>query len=412
MMKHRLTFVLVLCASAPVAMGEGPPADWPQWRGPNRDAGLVGAAPWPDDLKELNPTWRVELGPSYSGAIVVGERVFVTETKDERFEVVHALDRRTGVELWKTQWEGAMSVPFFAKSNGDWIRSTPACDGESLFVAGMRDVLVCLDAATGGVRWRVDFIEKYATPVPAFGFVCSPLVAGDHVYVQAGASLCKLNKRTGEVVWRTLETSGEMMDCAYSSPVIAALHGTPQILVQTREQLSGVDPETGKVLWSQDVPALRRMNILTPTVHGDGILTSTLMNGSIFFRVETEHAEWRVHQAWRNKAQGYMSSPVIVKDHAYLHLGNGRLSCISLRTGEEAWRSLPFGKYWSMIANGDKILALDERGELLLIRADASAFALLDRREVSEQEAWAHLAVSGNVVLVRSLDAITAWRWE
>ena len=75
--------------------------------------------------------------------------MFTTETKDKKFEVVTAFDRKTGKELWRAQWEGAMTVPFFAKANGDWIRATPACDGESLFVAGMRDVLVCLDAQTG-----------------------------------------------------------------------------------------------------------------------------------------------------------------------------------------------------------------------------------------------------------------------
>ncbi|MFO0837187.1 MAG: deoxyribodipyrimidine photo-lyase [Phycisphaerae bacterium] len=55
---------------------------------------------------------------------------------------MRALNRDSGRELWQTPWAGAMSVPFLAKKNGDWIWATPACDGESLFVAGMRDVLV------------------------------------------------------------------------------------------------------------------------------------------------------------------------------------------------------------------------------------------------------------------------------
>ena len=110
----------------------------------------------------LERLWRVELGPSYSGPIVYGPRVFVTETEDKRREVVRAFDRDSGAELWRTAWDGAMSVPFFAKANGDWIRSTPACDGEALFVGGMRDVLVCLEVETGAVKWRVDFRERYA----------------------------------------------------------------------------------------------------------------------------------------------------------------------------------------------------------------------------------------------------------
>ena len=83
----------------------------------------------------------------------------VTETSGGD-EIVRALDRKTGRELWRTEWPGSLSVPFFAKTNGDWIRSTPACDGESLYVAGIRDVLVCLDVATGAVRWRIDFPKE------------------------------------------------------------------------------------------------------------------------------------------------------------------------------------------------------------------------------------------------------------
>ena len=170
-----------------------PAADWPQWRGPQRDGQFSGPA-WPDKLdnNHLRQVWRVKLGPSCSGPIVSGERVFTTESKDQKLEVATSFDRKSGKQLWRAEWAGAVSVPFFAKSNGDWIRATPACDGESLFVAGMRDVLVCLDAQTGQERWRFDFVKKLAAPVPDFGFVCSPLVDDEAVYVQAGASFVKL----------------------------------------------------------------------------------------------------------------------------------------------------------------------------------------------------------------------------
>lgn len=128
-------------------------SDWPQWRGPQRN-GQVAGPTWPDklDTDHLRLVWRVEFGPSYSGPIVSGERVFTTETKDKKVEIVTAFDRHSGQVLWRAEWPGAVSVPFFAKSNGDWIRATPACDGESLFVAGMRDVLVCRKL-TGAETW-------------------------------------------------------------------------------------------------------------------------------------------------------------------------------------------------------------------------------------------------------------------
>jgi outer membrane protein assembly factor BamB len=195
---------------------------WPQWRGPKRDGQVKGLA-WPESLEKdsLEQRWRVELGPSYSGPIVAADRVFVTETKDKKSEVVRALDRKTGKELWCAEWAGAMTVPFFARSNGDWIRATPAYDGERLYVAGMRDVLVCLNARDGSELWRVDFMAVLKTPLPAFGFVCSPLVDQGAVYVQAGGSVVKVDAKTGRIQWHTLQDEGGMQGSAFSSPILA-----------------------------------------------------------------------------------------------------------------------------------------------------------------------------------------------
>ena len=88
-----------------------------------------------------------------------------------------------------------------------------------------------------------------------------------------------------------------------------------------------------------------------------------------------------------------------------MHLGNRRLDCIDLATGESRWRTESFGRYWSMAWQGDKILALDERGELLLIRADPERFELLDRREIGSEESWGHVAVAGERVFVRERES-------
>ena len=123
---------------------------WDQWRGPNRD-GRISGAKWPLGLEEtrLKRRWRLPLDPSYSGPVMNAERVFTTETVDKKREQVTALRRSDGSVVWKRDWEGSMSVPFFARSNGDWIRATPALEGDTLYVAGMRDVLVALNT---GVR--------------------------------------------------------------------------------------------------------------------------------------------------------------------------------------------------------------------------------------------------------------------
>ncbi|MDB6132583.1 MAG: pyrrolo-quinoline quinone [Verrucomicrobiales bacterium] len=408
-MKKLLTLLFLILNAAGVSAG-----DWPQWRGPTRDGLVTGGAPWPDklDADHLRQEWRVDLGPSYSGPIVVGDRVFTTETKDKSMEAVTAFDRMTGKELWRVQWEGALSVPFFAKSNGDWIRSTPACDGESLFVAGMRDVLVCLDVKSGKERWRVDFVKQLKAPLPDFGFVCSPLLDDSSVYVQAAASFLKLDKRTGEILWRTLTDKGGMMGSAFSSPVFAELAGKRQLVVQTREKLAGVNPADGQVLWEHPVEAFRGMNILTPVVLGDTLFTSTYGGGTLGFKVAQADGKFTVSESWRIKGQGYMTTPVIIDGTAYHHLKSQRVMATDLATGRELWTSDQFfGKYWSLVAQGGRILALDQRGLLFLFHADKEKFTLLDQRKLSDSDTWAHLAVAGDQLFIRELNGLIACRW-
>jgi outer membrane protein assembly factor BamB len=415
-LSHCATFlVIATLASAvadPVVQAQELRDSWPQWRGPQRD-GIHRGKSWPESLTpdSLNLLWQVTLGPSYSGPVIVGDRVFTTETKDKKYEVVHALDRKTGQEIWQTSWEGSMNVPFFAAANGSWIRSTPAVDGDRIYVAGMRDVLMCLRTEDGKQLWRFDFVKEFGTPLPAFGFVCSPLVDGDYVYVQAGASLVCLNKMTGAVVWRTLKDNGGMEDSAFSSPILATIGGKRQLLVQGRQKLSGVDPMTGEVLWSQFVPNYRGMNILTPVVWNDSVFTSSYQNKSWLYRISHDNQQFGVAEVWRNNAQGYMSTPVLIDDHVYLFLQNQRFTCIDLKTGERTWTSGNFGKYCSLIGQGDKILALDQRGILLLLRANPKQFELISSVKVSDEETWAHLAVCDDEVYIRGLNTLKVFRW-
>jgi len=417
MHQNRLIFLALILVAALSGQSRGAEAadlerGWPQWRGPHRD-GTVQKTPLPDSLgeQELKLRWKLPLGPGYSGPIVTADKVFVTETVDQKQEVVRALDRQTGKEIWRQSWSGSLSVPFFAKANGDWIRATPACDGEHLYVAGIRDVLVCLQAETGKILWRVDFVEQLKAPLPSFGFASSPLLIGDAVYVQAGGGFCKINKQTGEILWRVLEDGGGMFGSAFSSPCLAEIDGVPQILVQTRTTLAGVDPESGTVFWKQKIPAFRGMNILTPAVYKNSVFTSSYGGRSLLFNVSrTTDVGWQVKELWSTPIQGYMSSPVIIDGYLYLHLKNQRFTCLDLQTGKALWTTAPYGKYWSLVTDGKKILALDQKGELLLIKASPTSFELLDRRQVAD-DSWAYLAVSGRELFIRALDKLLVYEF-
>lgn len=386
---------------------------WTQWRGPSR-TGMIDSKPLAAlaSLDSLQPKYRVDLAESYSGPIVTNDYIFVTETKGKKFEVVRCLKRETGEQLWETQWEGSINVPFFAKANGDWIRATPIYDQGLLYVAGIRDVLVCIRGSSGEVVWKLDFVEQFKSSPPDFGFVSSPLIQGDHLYVQAGSAVFKLNKSTGAVVWKSFENAGDMMTGgAFSSPVVATICGQPQLVVQSREELAGLDLESGSVLWKQPVPHFRGMNILTPSVVGDRIFTSSYQNGSFLYELTKSGDQFQVKEVWKGPSNGYMSSPIVLNGHAYLHLQNQRFACLDLATGKETWRTKAYGKYWSMIAAGDKILALDERGELFLIKANPEKFELLGQKKVSDESAWAHLGIEGQELFVRELKALSVFKF-
>ncbi len=411
---QQLLIVVLNCACLAAVASAGDPAVWTQWRGTDRSCRVSADTVWPDALNDTSLTrmYRIPLGPGYSGPIVTADRVFVTETVDEKVERVHALDRQTGNELWTVEWPGAMKVPFFAASNGSWIRSTPACDGRRIYVGGMLDVLVALNADTGTEEWRVDFAKEFGSGVESFGFVCSPLVDGDVVYCQTGGGLAAINCETGQVIWRSLQESGGMMGGAFSSPVIETVAGVRQLIVQTRAKLAGVDLTSGSELWSIDVPSFRGMNILTPTVMGNRIFTSSYGGGSFLFEVTASSGRFQVKQVWKQPAEAYMSSPVVVGDQLYVHLRNQRFTCIDPATGEARWTSKPFGKYWSIAVNGDRLLILDERGDLLLVAADPAEYRQLDARHVSESSTWAHIAAAGDQVFVRELDGLVVFRWR
>lgn len=388
---------------------------WSQWRGPTRDGFVSENAPWPSgiDKSKLKLKWRKKIDKGYPGPVVSKDLVFTVETLESKTEVVRAFDRVTGEQRWESSWEGSMRVPFFARKNGSWVRSTPIYDGKNLYVGGIRDYLVSLDAETGKKVWEIDFTKKFESPVPTFGFVCSPLVHEGFLYVQAGSGLAKVDASSGMILWRSLHDGGGMHGSAFSSPVFQNLLGKDQILTQTRTKLAGVSPSDGKVFWSQSIKAFRGMNILTPTVYKNNLFTSSYGGRSVLLGLSKKDGGFSAEKKWDNPQQGYMSSPIIIGDYCYLHLRKQRFTCIDLKTGETKWISPDtYGKYWSMVTNGDEIIALDERGDLHLIEVNPEKLVIKQSRKVADQECWAHLAIADKQIFVRELEAIACYQFN
>ena len=399
--------LLTILVACPIAIAD--PGNWSQWRGENRD-GQLAPNSLPDKLQGgLDLVWEKPHDPSYSGPVVFNGLLFTTETVDKKYEKVTAYNLSDGSVAWTTQWEGAMKVPFFAAANGSWIRATPACSEDGLVVVGIRDNVVCLDPKTGAKKWSVDFPKQMGSPMPMFGAACSPLIDGDSVYMQSGGATLKLSMADGSVIWKTLDNATSSSPGAFSSPAIATLSGKRQLLVQTRLELCGVDLETGSVLWSQPIEAFRGMNILTPLAIGDRIFTSAHSGKAQLFEITRDGDNWSITEIWQQKQQAYMSSPVLVDDKIYLHLKNERMTALDVATGEATFTTRPIAKYASMIADGNKVLALTDSGNLMLLDGQSDEYALLDQLNVAEN-AWAHVAVSGDYLVVRDLGALKVFQ--
>lgn len=380
---------------------------WNQWRGPNRNGVWPGELP--TELDSLELAWEKPLQPSYSGPITDGNVVYTTETVNESFERMTAFDLKTGEVKWTSQWDGAITVPPYAMANGSWIKSTPALAEGALVVLGMRDEVVCLEAATGEIRWQVDMSERFQARRPSFGGVCSPLIDQGSVYVMAGGGTVKLSLTDGSTIWRTLADEGEDDD-ALSSPTIETLAGQRQLVVQTRTRLCGVDLVDGKLLWSARIEAYRNSNILTPTVIGDRVFTAAQRGKAQCFQISQGGAKWTCQEVWNQRTQAYMSSPVANDDTLFVHSSNERLLAMDAATGEILWTGNPLGKYQSLVRNDKILLALKNDGELLAVELRRDDLVIASKRKVAE-DSWAYLGVFDGGLLVRDLKALKVYRY-
>jgi len=253
----------------------------------------------------------------------------------------------------------------------------------------------------------MDFVKELKTPLPSFGFASSPIYSDGKLVVQAGSGVIQLDAENGKILWQASKDQGGMNGSAFSSPTIQMINGKPQLVAQTREELVGLGWTSGEKLWGVKIPAFRGMNILTPVRYEDSFFTSSYGGGSFLYDLAGEKI--KQEYSWNNTIQAYMSSPVVLGDHAYMHLRNQRLICLNLKNGETAWTSQPFGKYWSLITDGERILGLDQKGILYLVDGTPESLEILSQKKVSNTETWAHVAINNGNIYIRSLDKLLCY---
>src|SRR6266852_4831741 len=153
--------------------------DWPQWRGPNRDAKVTGFnAPktWP---KELTQKWKVTVGEGVATPALVGDKLYVFARQDGN-EVTRSLDAASGKELWQDKYESLGATGPASGFSGP--RSSPTVANGKVVTIGVRGMISCLDAASGKKLWRKDEFQAW----PQFHPSSSPLIVDGLCIAQLG----------------------------------------------------------------------------------------------------------------------------------------------------------------------------------------------------------------------------------
>lgn len=374
--------------------------DWPEWRGEGRrgvwsETGILERFP----ESGLPVDWRVPIGSGYGGPAVAQGRVFVTDfrlTEGNRgVERLLALSEETGEVLWAHEWE--MTIRGLMPTYANGPRATPTVDGDRVYVLGSVGDLYCIDAATGSVRWRLDYVEDYGAEVPTWGMVAAPLVEGDRLFLLVGgqpdALVVAVDKRTGNEIWRALPTVTEP---GYAPPVMVSAGSRRQLVVWTPDALRSLDPETGRVFWSFPYEVDLGQTIATPVFDQGRILVSSASHGSMLVRLAGDRpaAElvWKGESSSKAEVDGlhaFLATPFFEDDVIYGVGGLGFLRSIDAASGEELWKTAEPSEPARiatafLVKNGDRFFLNNDRGELIIARLSPSGYEEIDRTSLIE----------------------------
>ncbi|HKQ52456.1 MAG TPA: PQQ-binding-like beta-propeller repeat protein, partial [Pyrinomonadaceae bacterium] len=388
-----------------LALAPAPPAaaDWPQWRGPNRDGRVTGFnAPraWPKTLREQ---WKVTVGVGHSTPLLVGDRIYVFARSGEE-EVLMALDAAGGKELWRSGQRVAYEMNPAASGHGKGPKSTPVFSNNRVYTLGISGHLSCHDARTGKVIWRKDFSGQYPNTSPLYGTAMSPVIEKNLLIAHVGGhdkgALTAFDAETGKVIW-----SYEQDGPAYSSPVVADLAGVRQVVTFTQKELVGVEAATGKLLWKLPAKSAYDTNSVTPVVYKDTLIFSAEDQGITAVRPARRGAAMEASVVWNNtENELYMNSPVL---EGKLLFGlsarkKGQFFCLDAETGKTLWQSPGrMGENAAIVNAGSVLFFLTNDANLIVVPASAKEYAPLTQYTVATSQTWAHPVVAGSRILVK-----------
>jgi outer membrane protein assembly factor BamB len=386
---NRLTLwatIIALSLWLPVAIRA---EDWPQWRGPGRDAvcgeaGLLETFP----AEGLKVRWRVPVGWGFSSPVVAQGRVYLADSelaKPKAKERVQCWDEATGKPFWTHSYDVTYEDWAFDPAQEIGPVATPIVEKGKIYTVGRVGHLFCLDARTGDVLWQKDLVKEYqiefAPGAP------SPLIDGDLLILFIGgkpdASVVALHKETGKEVWRALDEK-----LTFSSPIVIESGGKRQLIIWTDASVTSLDPATGQTWWSQRLLTSTEYTVSTPVFHKNRLLI-----GGLMLQLEADKPAasvlWPASKATARRIYSHTSTALFRGDHLYSAKSTGELICVEASTGKQVWEStavtdLKNGASIHLTPNGDSVLLFTNQGELIRARLTPEGYKELSRAQVLE----------------------------
>ena len=390
--------------------------EWPQYRGP-QTAGASAErilSAWSAQVPKC--LWRIPAPAGFSSFAVSQGKAFTVVSRDQggvKSEVCVALDSATGKELWATptgvaNYQGGGDSGTEDNKGGDGPRSTPAANAGRVFVYSSDLVLHCLEAASGKPLWRKDIVAEFGGKNIGWKSAMSPLLDGELLYVAgggAGQSLLAFDQASGAVAWKTGDDA-----LTHATPVLALIHGVRQVIYMMQSGLVAVEAASGKPLWRFAFP-YSTCTGCSPVVEGDLVFcTAGYAIGGAVCQVVREAEGFQAKELWRvkgNNAVASLWSTPVCKDGclygmiSFKQFGRGPLKCVDLKTGQVKWEKSGFGAGQVLLA-GDKLLALADNGQLVLVDPSPEAYKEVARIKAVAGKCWSTPALSNGLLFIHS----------
>ena len=389
-------------------------ADWPQWRGTNRDGvtrDFAAPSTWPATLKE---SWKVTVGEGHSSPVTSEGRIYVLARQGEE-EVVLCLEAATGKQLWRASYPAAYTMNPAATGHGKGPKSTPVVSVGKVFTFGINGVLSCFDARSGKLLWRNEFSKQYPNTSPLYGTAMSPIVANGLCIVHVGGhdkgALTAFEVETGAVKWANAEDGP-----AYSSPVLASLAGESQLVTYTQSNVAGISVTTGKLLWKMANKVPYDVNSVSPVIYKDLIIFSIYEKGIGAVRLSKQGDRLVPQEVWRNAAyESYMNTPVLAGNRlaGFSYKKKGQFFCLDADTGKMLWESAGrMGENAAILNANDLFFCLTDEAKLFVLKSNATSFAPAKEYQVASSPTWAHPVLLGNRILVKDKMTLAALAFQ